>query len=266
MPAPLGDRLRGVLAPAVTPFDDAGGAPARDACARNVRAHLAAGLAGVLVAGSSGEAALLDDDERARLVASARELVPGRPLADRRRGRRVDARDHPARAVAADAGADAVLVVSPHYYGRRMTEAALLAHFGAVADASPVPVLLYNIPVYAHLVLSPAFVARMARHPNVIGMKDSAGDLPTLERYLDAQGSRLPRAHRARRHLRAGARERGVGGDPRRVAVRAGARGGRVRGRARRRRGGRAGRCRSGWCRWRATSWRRSDRRGSRRR
>jgi 4-hydroxy-2-oxoglutarate aldolase len=187
MPAPLGDRLRGVLAPAVTPFDDAGGAPARDACARNVRAHLAAGLAGVLVAGSSGEAALLDDDERARLVAWAREaagddgLVLAGVGAESTRATVRRARE------AADAGADAVLVVAPHYYGRRMTDAALADHFLAVADASPRPVLLYNIPVYAHLVLSPALVARAAAHPNVAGMKDSAGDLAVLAGYLEAR-------------------------------------------------------------------------------
>ena len=179
--------LAGVMAPAVTPFD-ADGALARDAFAHNVRAHVDAGLAGVIVAGSSGEAALLDEGERAALLAAARELVPGdRWLIAGVGGESTRVTIQRTR-VAADAGADAALVVSPHYYGRRMTEAALLAHFGAVADASPVPVLLYNIPVYAHLVLSPAFVARMARHPNVVGMKDSAGDLPTLERYLDAQG------------------------------------------------------------------------------
>jgi 4-hydroxy-2-oxoglutarate aldolase len=75
MPATLGDSLRGVLAPLVTPFDPRTGDPSRAAFQRNVRAHLAAGLAGVLVAGSSGEAALLDDDERARLVAWAREAA-----------------------------------------------------------------------------------------------------------------------------------------------------------------------------------------------
>ncbi|MDF1503313.1 dihydrodipicolinate synthase family protein, partial [Roseisolibacter sp. H3M3-2] len=179
--------LAGVMAPAVTPFD-ADGAIARDAFAHNVRAHVAAGLSGVIVAGSSGEAALLDEGERAMLLAEARAVVP----ADRwliagiggESTRQVIQRAR----VAADAGADAVLVVSPHYYGKRMSEGALEAHFGAVADASPLPVLLYNIPVYAHLVLAPALVGRLARHGNVVGMKDSAGDLPTLERYLDAQG------------------------------------------------------------------------------
>jgi 4-hydroxy-2-oxoglutarate aldolase len=178
--------LAGVMAPAVTPFA-ADGALARDAFVHAVRAHVAAGLHGVIVAGSSGEAALLDEGERREVLAAARAVVPAdRWLIAGVGGESTRVTIQRTR-VAADAGADAVLVVSPHYYGKRMTEAALLAHFGAVADASPLPVLLYNIPVYAHLVLSPALVARLARHPNVVGMKDSAGDLPTLERYLDAQ-------------------------------------------------------------------------------
>lgn len=178
--------LRGVFAPVISTFDPASGELARAPFARNVRAHLAAGLAGVLVAGSSGEAALLDDTERQRLVAWAREAAGGAPVlagvgAESTRATVRRARE------AADAGADAVLVVAPHYYGRRMSDDALADHFLAVADASPRPVLLYNIPVYAHLVLSPEVVARVAAHPNVAGMKDSAGDLPVLARYLEAR-------------------------------------------------------------------------------
>ena len=79
-------------------------------------------------------------------------------------------------------------MISPHYFLKRMTEPALLAHFRAVADASPLPVLLYNMPAYAHLVLSPAFVHEMAQHDNVIGMKDSAGNIPVFTQYLESQG------------------------------------------------------------------------------
>ena len=91
-------------------------------------------------------------------------------------------------AVGGAAGATAALVISPHYFLKRMTEPALLAHFRAVADASPLPVLLYNMPAYAHLVLSPAFVHEMAQHENVIGMKDSAGNIPVFTQYLESQG------------------------------------------------------------------------------
>lgn len=153
----------------------------------NIDAHLAHGVDGVLVSGSSGESALLDDDDRRTLLQAARERVPSDKWLLSGIGsestRQTISRARDAKAI----GADAVLVVSPHYFLKRMTEAALLAHFRAVADASPLPVMLYNIPVYAHVVLSPALVQEMAQHPNVIGMKDSAGNLPVLAQYLEAQ-------------------------------------------------------------------------------
>jgi hypothetical protein len=187
---------------------------------RNVRAHLAAGLAGVLVAGSSGEAALLDEEERRALVAWARE-AGGRRTGAGGRGCGEHARHRQARPPGRGRRADAVLVVAPHYYGRRMTDDALADHFAAVADASPRPVLLYNIPVYAHLVLSPELVARAAAHPNVAGMKDSAGDLSVLA-ATSRRGPAGSACSRARRDVRGGARRGGGRRGARRVAVRAG--------------------------------------------
>lgn len=179
-------RLGGLMVPVVSTFT-ASGALDGAAFQRNLDAHLAFGMDGVLVAGSSGESALLDDEDRRQLLALARERMPS----DRwllagigsESTRQTISRAHDAQR----AGADAVLVISPHYFLKRMTDAALLAHFRAVADASPLPVMLYNMPAYAHLVLSPALVHEMAQHPNVIGMKDSAGNLPVLTQYLEAQ-------------------------------------------------------------------------------
>ncbi len=176
----------GLMVPAISTFD-AHGALDRAAFVSNIDAHLAFGMDGVLVAGSSGESALLDDADRRQLIGWARERVPsGKWLLagiGSESTRQTIARAKDAKAI----GADAALIVSPHYYLKRMTQAALLVHFRAVADASPLPVMLYNIPVYAHVVLSPAFVHEMATHENVIGMKDSAGNLPMLAEYLQAQ-------------------------------------------------------------------------------
>jgi len=178
--------LSGLMVPAVSTFDAAGDLD-RAAFQFNLDAHLAHGVDGVLVAGSSGESALLDDEDRRSLLEWARERIPSDKWMLAGIGsestRQTISRARDAKA----AGATAVLVVSPHYFLKRMTEAALLAHFRAVADASPLPVMLYNIPVYAHVVLSPALVHEMSQHPNVIGMKDSAGNLPVLAHYLEAQ-------------------------------------------------------------------------------
>ena len=160
----------------------------RAAFQSNIDAYVGHGVDGVLIAGSSGESALLDDGDRRQLLSWARErlsddkwLLAG---VGSESTRQTIARAHDAKAV----GATAALVISPHYFLKRMTEQALLAHFRAVADASPLPVLLYNMPAYAHLVLSPTFVHEMAQHDNVIGMKDSAGNIPVFTQYLEAQG------------------------------------------------------------------------------
>ncbi|MDB4900067.1 MAG: dihydrodipicolinate synthetase, partial [Gemmatimonadetes bacterium] len=154
-------RLDGVLAPVVTPFD-ATGELDEAGFVRNVRAHLDAGLLGVVVTGSTGEAALLDENERTRLIElTRRELPEDRPLivgTGAESTRSVVTRSR----AAAERGADAVLVVAPHYYGDQMTVEALRDHYRRVADASPIPVMLYTIPKYMHFALSPALVLELA--------------------------------------------------------------------------------------------------------
>ena len=178
--------LSGIFAPTVTSFD-ANEEIDLDGFAKNVRAHLADGLAGVVLCGSTGEAALLSDNEREALVGAAREVV----TKDRwlivgtgaESTRQAVARCRTAK----EAGADAVLVVAPHYYTPLMTEDALRAHYWRVADESPLPMVLYNIPKYAHFALSESLVADLAQHKNVIGIKDSSGALEMLKGYLRAQ-------------------------------------------------------------------------------
>lgn len=178
------------MVPATSSFT-ASGEIDRAAFQRNLDAHLAFGMDGVLVGGSSGESALLENDDRRHLLALARERVPQDKWLIAGIGSESTRLTIQRAKDAKDAGANAVLVISPHYFLKRMTEAALLAHFRAVADASPLPVLLYNMPAYSHIVLSPAFVHDMAQHDNVIGMKDSAGNIPVLQQYLEAQNDQF---------------------------------------------------------------------------
>jgi 4-hydroxy-2-oxoglutarate aldolase len=178
--------LHGIFGPVVTPFD-ANGDVDDAAFAANVRAHLAAGLHGIVVAGSTGEAALLDEGERMRLVDAARREIDGDRLLIVGTGtestRGVIARN---RAVA-ERGADAGLVVAPHYYGGAMTNDALREHYTRIADASPVPVLIYTIPKYMHFAVPSELVCELAEHQNIVGMKDSAGDASLFSRYLEAK-------------------------------------------------------------------------------
>jgi 4-hydroxy-2-oxoglutarate aldolase len=180
-------QLSGVLGPVVTPFD-ASEALDLDAFAYNVRAHLETGLSGVVVCGSTGEAALLDEKERETLVAAAREAVPSAGWVIAGTGAESTRQCIARCRSAADAGADAVLVVAPHYYGSAaMTPPALESHYQRVADESPIPVLLYNIPKYMHFRLEPDLIARLSEHANIVGMKDSSGDMSYLERCIPAQ-------------------------------------------------------------------------------
>ena len=180
-------RLSGVLAPVVSTFDADDGELSRRPFQSNLHAYIDAGLHGVVVGGSTGEAPLLDDEELATLVEWARQVVPqdcwliagtgGEPT------HRVIVRN----AEVMERGADAVLVLPPHYYTNAMTTEAIAAHYERVADESPLPILLYNMPKYTHLTLDPAMVRALAEHENIIGMKDSSGDPSLLARYLEAQ-------------------------------------------------------------------------------
>ena len=175
--------LKGVFGPVVTNFL-ANGELDIPAFSANLRAHLAAGLHGILVGGSTGEAALLDAAERGALVEAAREVIPADKWllvgtgAESTRTCLQLTRDAAAR------GADAVLVVAPHYYGGAMTDAALSEHYHRVADESPIPVMLYTIPKYMHFALSASLVAELAKHENIIGMKDSSGNRELFAGYM----------------------------------------------------------------------------------
>ena len=178
-------RLEGIFPPVATPFD-AHGAVDCDAFRANLRTLMTRGLHGVVVAGSNGEAPLLDEDERTCLVRCAREVVPAdRWLIAGIGGE--STRNTIARArAAAEHGADAMLVAAPHYFGPQMTPAALLMHFTAVAEASPKPIVLYNIPKYVHFAIPVEVVAALAGHPNVAGVKDSSGDEAQRRAYIGA--------------------------------------------------------------------------------
>ncbi len=180
-------RFNGVFGPVVSTFKRDSGDVDCAAFTANVKAHIAAGELGVVVCGSTGEAALLTEGERFELLEAARRTVPADKLVLMGTGaestRLTVRRCHEAQTV----GADAVLVVAPHYYSNAMSVDALRAHYTRVADESPVPILLYNIPKYMHFKLAPELVAELAKHQNIVGIKDSSGDLDLLKSYIAAQ-------------------------------------------------------------------------------
>ncbi|OLC05591.1 MAG: hypothetical protein AUH42_07320 [Gemmatimonadetes bacterium 13_1_40CM_70_11] len=179
-------RLGGILAPVTTPFDAATGDVAPVHFRRNVTSLIAAGLDGIVVAGSTGEAALLDPDEQRRLVSWARDVLPDGAWLLAGTGAEGTRQAIALTRAAAAEGADAVLVRPPGYFAAATTPATLADYYRAVADASPVPVLVYNIPKYTHVALAPGLLGQLADHANVVGMKDSGGDAKILAAYRDA--------------------------------------------------------------------------------
>jgi 4-hydroxy-2-oxoglutarate aldolase len=173
-------QMSGVFAPATTPFDPVTGDLDVVALRRNARRLLAADLAGVVLFGSTGEGWLLDEDERIAGLEAVASLTEEALILAGAAAESTRATIRLARA-AATAGADGVLVAPPSYYRPQMTAEALRDHYRAVADACPVPVLLYQVPpVYSGVELRSGLVAELANHPNIIGIKDSTGNLQGL--------------------------------------------------------------------------------------
>lgn len=157
-----------------TPFT--GGEVNPDAIRNNVRRWIAAGLGGIVALGTNGEASLLDDDEAALVVETARQEVPADRVLIAGVGRESTRATIAAARRAAAGGADAVLVRTPSFYRAHVPMAALVTHFTAVADASPVPVLVYNFAAFTGVNMAPEVIARLASHPNIVGLKETTTD------------------------------------------------------------------------------------------
>jgi 4-hydroxy-2-oxoglutarate aldolase len=166
----------GVFAPIPTPFDehdrvDTGRLKAA------LGKWLSTPLDGFVVLGSNGEAVLMDDFESDQAIVAARDAVPASRRFVVGTGRESTQAAIRASKRAAEHGADAVLVRTPGFFKTQMTHDAFVRHYTAVADASPVPVLLYNFTALTGVNLLPPTVAQLAAHPNIIGMKESGGDV-----------------------------------------------------------------------------------------
>lgn len=171
--------LKGVMPPIPTPFDSQGNV-ALEQLVANVERWNRYELSGYVVLGSNGEAGFVDVEERVQVWQAARQAIPERKLLIAGAGRESTRETISLSCRAAEAGANAVLLVTPHYYGDKMSPDALFRHYWSVADEVPVPVLLYTVPKFTHVDLDAQTVARLAEHPNIIGMKDTSGNLAKM--------------------------------------------------------------------------------------
>jgi len=177
------DRLQGIIPPLATPFDRNGDVD-EGAFRANLERYIGIGLAGVMVAGTTGEGPLLTAEERLRLTALARKAVRPTELVITGTGLESTRETIHLSREAIKSGADAVLVLSPWYYKAKMDGPALLAHYRAVADALRAPLLIYSIPQCTGVRIPLETVAALARHPNIVGIKESSGDLAYVRSIL----------------------------------------------------------------------------------
>jgi len=177
------DKIKGVIPPMVTPFKENGDVN-YEGFASNVQKWNKDKLAGYLVIGSNSETVYLNEEEKLELVKLTVENAdPGRLIMA---GTGLEsARETIALTnKAAKLGAHCALILTPFYYGASMTAKALIRYFVTVADASDIPVLLYNVSKFTHVNLSADVVKELSGHPNIVGMKDSNGDVPQLATFL----------------------------------------------------------------------------------
>jgi 4-hydroxy-2-oxoglutarate aldolase len=175
----MSTEYKGIFAALTTPFEDDDVALPR--FRENMEKYNQLDLAGYVIGGSTGEAVHLTDEECLSLLETARETAaPGRKVIAG------TARPSTRQAVAftnraADIGADAALVVLPHYYKGLMTRDALKAYYFSLADQARIPVLIYSIPQNTGIIPAPDLIIELSRHPNILGIKDSSGNLTLLE-------------------------------------------------------------------------------------
>jgi 4-hydroxy-2-oxoglutarate aldolase len=146
------------------------------------------GLDGVVALGSNGEAAQLTEAERLQAIGWVRSaLPPPLRLIAGTGAESTRATIERTRAAAAE-GAEAALVIAPSYFRRQLTVEALRAHYHAVAESSPIPILIYNVPVHMGYDLGAEWMVKLAGHPNIAGLKDSSGDIARLPQLREQLG------------------------------------------------------------------------------
>jgi 4-hydroxy-2-oxoglutarate aldolase len=175
--------LNGIFPPIATPF--AGGEVAYDQLAANIEKWSRTGLKGLVVMGSNGEYVYLSVEEKRKLVQKTVDMTPGPMRVIAGTGCESTRETIALTCACADCGAHGALVVTPHYYGGRMNADALRGYYTKVADHSPIPILLYNVPKFTHVNMSAALVAELSGHPNIVGIKDSTGNVNQLGEYLN---------------------------------------------------------------------------------
>lgn len=177
------EKLRGILLPFPTPFDQSGELDTH-ALVSNIEKWKQTGVKGFVALGSTGERVHLDERECVKVIEVARTAIPSDLILIAGAGQAGTRTTIGEIRSAARAGADAALVITPHFYRGAMTQDALIEYYTAVADAASVPLLLYSMPVLTGITIAPETIARLSAHENIVGIKDSSGDIISFAKTL----------------------------------------------------------------------------------
>ncbi|MBL3540150.1 dihydrodipicolinate synthase family protein [Aminivibrio sp.] len=176
-------KVRGIFAPIATAFD-ASGEVDYSTFAENTVAFGATKLSGLVVLGSNGEFTLLSHEEKVKLVETARNHLPAEKMVIAGTGCESFKETLQLTKECAAVGADVALVVTPNYYKKDMHEAALGNFYTMLADASPIPVMIYNMPGNSGVNVPSSLTLKLAAHPNITGIKDSGGNIVQISEVL----------------------------------------------------------------------------------
>jgi len=175
-------KLHGVLPPIVTPFQD--GKVALNKLKKNFEKWNQTGLSGFLVLGSNGEAVFLNEKEKMKMMEVSRQAIPKSKIMMVGTGMEATQETIQFTNQAAKVGADCALVVTPCYFKGSMKPQVLYEHFIAVAESSKIGILIYNVPQFTGINMEPELVAKLSEHPNIIGIKDSSGNIGQLSEIV----------------------------------------------------------------------------------
>ena len=178
------NQLHTLLLPITTPFDNAQRPDARG-LQKNIQKWTAAGVGGYVILGSTGERVHLDEREYVELIQAARLEVASDQAFIVGAGQQSTIGTVNEITRAAEGGADAVLVITPNFYRSAITQETLIKHYSEIADASPVPVILYSMPVLTGIKIETATIARLSDHQNIIGVKDSSADVEGFRQTVE---------------------------------------------------------------------------------
>ncbi len=160
-----------------------------EAFARLIDWQIEEGINGLVVCGTTGESSTLSDEEHKEAIAFAVKQVAGRVPVIAGTGSNDTAYAINLTKFACEAGADAVLTVTPYY--NKATQKGLIAHFTAIADASTVPVILYNVPSRTGVNIAPKTVLELSKHPNIVAVKAASGDISQIAQMAHLCGDNI---------------------------------------------------------------------------